>query len=149
MTNQELKKDLIHKTEELRQIKEVLAIFLDKVYFDVDNIHPEDLEYKLRNNEINKYQQILEDFPLLIDESLQARSWIFEISQLCKNLGATESEGHTERYNMKLFIKVFDIKLFIKALARENYQLKKMGDGKQKDGESRTNNLGSSGTATY
>lgn len=138
MTKQQLEKELAHKTEELNQIKEILAIFVDKVYYDVDYITPDDLESKLRDNEIEKYRKIVESVSKL--DMLLHVTWITEIEQLCRDLGWTEFAGYSPLHN---------IKLFIKSLARENFTLKQtMEGGKQRDGSSRTNNLGSSNPTT-
>lgn len=137
MDKQELERELAHKTEELNQIKEVLAIFLDKVYSEVDNIMPEDLESKLRDNEMGKYRQILARCPDI--ESKMYSSWIEEIVTLCQTLEWKEFAGYSDLQN---------IKLFIKSLARENYTLKQMVGAKQNNGDPRTDNLGSSDTTT-
>lgn len=129
----ELEKELRHKTEELNQIKEVLAIYLDKVYYDIDDITPEDLERKLREHESEKFHNTPD-----YETMLNAAFWIMEIEQLCRDLGWTEFAEYNKLHN---------IKLFIKSLARENFRLKQMS-GKQTDGDSRTNNWGSSDTST-
>lgn len=134
MKKQELEKELLHKTEELNRIKEVLAIFVDKVYDDVDNITPEDLEYKLREFESKQYRKLDNSD----EDAVTYQSWITEIIQLCQQLGWSQFSGYTTVHN---------IKLFIKALARENYNLKQMEGAKQKDG-GHSDNLGSIDTIT-
>jgi hypothetical protein len=133
---EQLELELRCKSEELKQIKEVLALYLDKVYYDVDEIVPEDLELKLRTSESELYARLQEAEGL--DNRLHA-VWNKQIEQLCKDLGCTEFEGLTPLHT---------IKLFIKSLARENYTLKQMVGDKQTNGDSRTNNLRSSDTAT-
>jgi hypothetical protein len=132
MTKEELEKELLYKTEELNQIKEILAIFVDKVYLDVDNIVPEDLEFKLRQHEASKYNDIVQTVPLM-RETLYA-SWIYEIKLLCQTLGWSEFSSIDTLHN---------ITFFIKSLARENYNFKQM-ISKQSNGESRTDNWVSS-----
>jgi hypothetical protein len=134
---QELEKELFHKTEELNQIKEILALFLDKVYEEVDNIVPEDLEFRLRDDEMEKYQRVF--LSIHKGEEKLHSSWIYEIECLCRELGWVEFSGYSSLHN---------IKMFIKSLARENFTLKKMVGAKQTNGDPRTNNLGSSDTST-
>ncbi len=134
---EQLELELRFKNEELRQIKEVLALYLDKVYYDVDDIVPEDLELKLRTREEEVYRS-LSKHEVNVDKRLHS-VWIKQIEQLCKDLGCTDFRGLTPLHT---------IKLFIKALARENYTLKQMVSDKQTNGDSRTDNLRSSDTAT-
>lgn len=136
-TKQELEKELAHKTEELDRIKEVLAIYLDKVYYDLDDITPDDLECKLRDNEMDKYKNFV-DNNIHSGEMLYL-SWIRDIEALCRDLNWTEFSGVSSCHN---------IKLFIKSLARENFTLKKNMEGGKRDGDTRTNSLGSSRSAT-
>lgn len=138
MDEQELQLELNHKTEELNEFKKVLAVFLDNLHAEVDNLTPEDLEWKLRDLEAKNNLYLLDI--LAENPDLEAKVYslgIKDIVQLCRTLNWTEYSGYTALQN---------IKLFIKALARENYTLKQMVGAKQSNGDSRTDNLGSSDT---